>query len=375
MAAQIVSLRRDVRALRVRLDRVEHGPPPLEPLVANEASPQSSASRARAGPLPELSLPAATPAVAHESLESRIGAQWLLYIGVLAILIGIAYFEKLAFENAWMGETARVIQGGAAGVLLVYLGTRFARAGYPLYGQAIAGAGVAVLYVSAYASFNFYHLVTRPVAFTTMIAITLFGAVLADRQQSQGLAVFAVGGGFLTPFLLPGTTDAQVALFGYDAILAAGAALLARRRAWGLLYGTSYLFVLVTIVAWADRFYTPDKYLRTEIFITAFCAMFLYMLRQCEGTMDLGTQIARMFLLTAPVAYYFASVGLLFDHPAAMLVWLVALTTAGGIAATQRGAALGFAAWIAAALPLLAWCSVYASQGWVTPGLAATAGI
>ena len=389
IAVEFTRMRRELASLCARLDGVERRVPgttgweasfpTIGAPVAEDAVPITEGAAPiaeRAAPVPDTRLAPDVPAVVEaDSLETRIGSQWLLYIGVLAILVGVAYFEKLAFENAWMGETARVVQGGAAGLLLVYAGTRFVRAGYSVYGQAIAGAGIAVMYVSAYASFNFYHLVSRPVAFAAMIAITLFGAALADRHQSQGLAVFAVGGGFLTPFLLPGTTDAQIALFGYDAILAAGAAFLARRRAWALLYATSYLFVLATIAAWGDRFYTPDKYLRTEIFITAFCAMFLYMLRQCRGAMNLGAQIARMFLLTAPIAYYVASVGLLFDHPAAMLIWLVALVTLGGVAAARQDAVAGEAIWIAAAVPLLAWCSVYASGGWMGAGLSATAGI
>src|SRR4029079_2854063 len=104
-------------------------------------------------------VPAAAPAgVAYsataggrETLESWIGGQWLLYIGVLAILISVAYFEKLAFESAWLGATARVAQGAAAARALVYGGSRFARSGYSGYGHAIAGAGIAAIYVSIYA--------------------------------------------------------------------------------------------------------------------------------------------------------------------------------------------------------------------------------
>ena len=105
-------------------------------------------------------------------------------------------------------------------------------------------------------------------------------AWLADRHQSQGLALFAVGGGFAAPFLLPGTTDAQIALFGYDAILIGGTMLLSRRRSWPALNVVSYLATLLTVAGWADRFYTPEKYLRTEIFLTLYCAMFLYIVRQ-----------------------------------------------------------------------------------------------
>jgi hypothetical protein len=107
-----------------------------------------------------------------ESLETTIGTRWLLYVGIVAIVIGAAYFEKLAIENGWIGETARVLQGGVVGLALVYVGTRFVRAGYALYGQMISGGGAAILYVSTYAAFNYYHLIDRPVACVLLVAIT-----------------------------------------------------------------------------------------------------------------------------------------------------------------------------------------------------------
>ena len=60
-------------------------------------------------------------------------------------MIGVAYFEKLAIDNEWLGETARVIQGGVVGLALTYAGLRFVRAGYDVYGQMITGGGAAIL--------------------------------------------------------------------------------------------------------------------------------------------------------------------------------------------------------------------------------------
>jgi uncharacterized membrane protein len=313
---------------------------------------------------------------AEESLERWIGTHWLLYVGVLAIVIGIAYFEKLAFENHWIGETARVLQGAAAGAALIYAGWRFVRSGYGLYGQMLAGCGAAVLYVSTYAAFNFYHLIDRPVAFALMVGITAFSAMLAGRWQSQGLAVMAVGGGFITPFLLPGTTDAQVALFGYDLILVAGTVYLAHTRDWPLLNVISYVLTTVTIAGWADRFYTSAKYQRTEIFLTAFCAMFLYILRECSRSDRGPAQMAAFFLWTAPIAYYAASLLILFDHSTALLVWLVALTLVAGVAATAFATVAGLVVWAMATLPLLVWVSVHAGEAHLLrTGLITVAGI
>jgi len=294
---------------------------------------------------------------------------------VIAIVIGVAYFEKLAFDNRWIGETARVVQGAVAGFLLIYAGIRFARAGYSMYGQMIAGCGSAILYVSTYAAFNFYHLIDRPVAFALMIAITALTAVLADRQRSQGLAVFAVGGGFATPFLLPGTSDAQLALFGYDAILIGGTVVLSHRRNWPVLNVISYMFTLFTVAVWADRFYRYDKFLQTEIFLTVFCAMFAYILRECRLRSTMAARVAALFLWTAPLAYYLASVAILFEHPTAILVWLVAAMLTGGILTAQLGNFAGLTVWAAVALPLLSWIQVHAGPQSLTPGLVTVAGV
>lgn len=337
-------------------------PPPIVP----DRPPLDGSYRAQ---------PAVVATEAHESIESQIGTQWLLYIGIIAIVIGVAYFEKLAIDNQWIGETARVIQGALLGLTLVYVGTRFVRSGYALYGQMISGGGAAILYVSTYAAFNFYHLIDRPLAFVLMIAITVMVAWLADRQRSQGLALFAVGGGFGTPFLLPGTTDAQVALFGYDAILIGGTMALSHRRNWPILNIVSYLFTVFTVAGWADRFYTPVRYLRTEIFLTLFCAMFLYILRQTRRAIGTAAEVATMVLWTAPAAYYAVSWLILQDHSTAMLVWLVALMLAGGIVSDRVGSVAGFIVWIAVTFPLLVWTVGHAGPAWQTAGLATIAGV
>jgi hypothetical protein len=304
-----------------------------------------------------------------ESLERQIGTQWLLYIGVIAIVVGVAYFEKLAIDNAWIGETARVIQGAVVGLVFIYAGLRFVRAGYTVYGQMIAGGGAAILYLSTYAAFNFYHLIDRPVAFVLMMGITAGVAWLADRLPSQGLALFAVGGGFGTPFLLPGTTDAQIALFGYDTILIGGTMVLSGRRNWPALNVVSYLFTVLTVAGWADRFYTSEKYLRTEVFISVFCAMFAYILQRRRTVDGPGVTASTIVLWTAPIAYYLASWIVLHDHGTAFLVWLVGVTLVAGISSERMETAAGFVVWLAVTLPLLWWAAFHSNSEWRTAGL------
>lgn len=342
------------------------------PVASESSAPPPAPPVTRAPVSPE---PAAAVEDDEESLESRIGGRWLLYIGIVAIVIGVAYFQKLAIDNNWIGETARVIQGAVLGLGLIYGGTRFARAGYATYGQMIEGGGVAILYVSTYAAFSLYQLIDRPIAFALMIGITALAAFLADRQDSQGLAVLAVGGGFATPFMLPGHIDAQLALFTYVAILIGGTVVLARRHDWALLYLVSYVFTLMTVAGWADRFYTSSKYLMTELFLTGYCAAFLVILSRLRHSARVQDRFAAMFLWTAPLAYYVASLLILGSHPEAMLVWFLAVMLAGGLLSMRVGAKGGLPVWVAVVVPLLAWTRVFNGPSWLWPGLAAVAGV
>ena len=397
--ARTRQLRRDVEGLQDRLhlleqrrreDRPTETRVPVETDLPANAGSYSAAAEAGsftepiaervpepvAGPARSFQLqledpPGSTAALpVEESLESRIGGRWLLNIGIAAIVIGVAYFEKWAIDNRWIGETARVIQGGLLGAALIVAGSRIARRGYGIYGQMLSGGGVAILYVSTYAAFIFYHLIERPVAFALMIAITILGAFLADREKSEGLAVLAVGGGFVTPFLLHGSADAQIALFSYIAIMTSGTVFLARRHAWPLLNVISYLFTLILVAAWADRFYTAEKYLRTEVFLTIYCAMFVAIARSSGRLQSTFAEFVAWFLWTAPVAYYGASLLILQYHPMALLVWVIAVGVLSAVLSHFVGTGSGIVVWLASAFPLLSWTQGHANVTWLSPGLA-----
>ena len=310
-----------------------------------------------------LAPPAAATPTRATSLEGLIGGRWLLYIGMATILIGASYFVKLALDNEWVTPVMRLLIGGTTGIALIAAGPLFRRRGYHLYGQILAGGGIALLYICVYAAFNYYALLGSTTAFALMVAITAAAAAIADYESSQGLAVMAVGGGFLTPFLVSSGRDAQVALFTYDAILIAGTMLLARRRNWPALNALSFVFTVATLTAWGGRYYRPVRWLTTYAFLTLFVAMFIYIRHESRrwGTVA-ATSVAHLLIL-APVLYHVFALGLLFDHGTALLIYLV-LATAAGLAVNARAdaAALRLVLWFAAMLPFYAWAAAH--RGW-----------
>ena len=66
---------------------------------------------------PDAAAPKFAQTAQHssENLEGTIGKLWLNRIGIVAILIGVAYFLKYAFDSGWMVPGGRVAIGLIAG--------------------------------------------------------------------------------------------------------------------------------------------------------------------------------------------------------------------------------------------------------------------
>ena len=309
----------------------------------------------------------------RSNLEELIGGRWLLFAGVAAIVLGVSYFVKFAFDNGWISEPLRVAAGILIGFLLLGGGVRSWSRGLPLFGQALAGAGILVHYISIYAALHFYGLTPAGVAFALMVLVTAGAAFLADRQRSQPLAALALIGGFATPLLVGGDRDAQVVLFTYMGILIAGVVLIVRRHAWPLLGAASYLCTLTLVVMWFFSSYEGQHWLRTELFLTAYLMLFVYLLRaalQASRTWALHAQLALTVLATAPLAYHLASLVLLAQHPGAWLVYVVAATAAGLLVAHRmRAGGLRLLLLLIVGLPMAGWLEALPYPRWYVPAV------
>src|SRR6266851_3054982 len=112
LSERVASLEAEVRNLRAAQPSVYAAEAPKPPLKARETTRETKSGDAA-------------------SLESRIGAQLLNRIGILAVLIGVAWFLKLAFDRNWIGPPVRVWIGLAAAAALAAWSERFRRQGFP----------------------------------------------------------------------------------------------------------------------------------------------------------------------------------------------------------------------------------------------------
>lgn len=366
---------RQIADLRTRLEAIEHRlratpapparapepkvPPPViatpdpeivpAPRAAAAVPPAPAATRppAVAPPMPAR----ANASVPAEDLETIVGGRWMLYVGLLVLLFGVAFFLKHAFDNAWLDRRARCVLGAIGGLTLVPAGLRIAVRGYERYGHLVAGAGLVVLYLTSYVALQMYALISRPVAGGLFLAITAAGAVLADRRTSPGLALLAITGGYATPVLVGGARDAQITLFSYMAVLIGGTIYLARRHDWPRLSVAVYGFTVAIVILWADAFYSAEKYLRTELFLTLYCGLFLWVLSAMRRTRH---RWLTAVLATAPALYYAASLAILWDFRLPLLVFLILFSGAAlALSVAWSLDTLRLGAWAVAALPFL----------------------
>jgi len=395
-----VQLGRQLDEMRRRMERLERGlaaaapvvpvrpaaPPPPAQAEPHAMSPPLVAAPPTAAPPrrvpewarePERAPGPVAPAPARGEdldLEERIGGRWLQNAGLIVLLLGIAFFLRYAFEHQWLSPAIRVGLGIVAGIGMVWGGVRIATR-YRNYGLLFAGGGIAVLYLSFYAGLNLYSLFGPQAAFALLVAVTIAAAALADRTDSQAIALVAVCGGFATPFLVGGGTDQQVQLFSYVALLIAATMYLAHRRRWRWLNVASLALTLITVGAWALAYYSDAKYVRTELFLTLYCAMFIDILRRSWSTAPEDSPFVAS-LVCAPVLYHAWSVATLAPHGLAFLIYLIAFTSFGVMLGVSSGSTLvRAAAFIAMAFPLGIWIQAHHWVGWVVTTVAAILGI
>ena len=133
--------------------------------------------------------------------EQTLGRNWFAIIGALAVVLGIGFFLKLAFDNNWIGDTGRVALGVVVGLALLGAG-EYAQRRVPRWAQPVTAGGAAILYLSIYAAFGLYQLIRPDVAFLLLAIVVVVASLLALRYESIVIGLLGVIGAFISPVLL-----------------------------------------------------------------------------------------------------------------------------------------------------------------------------
>ena len=293
--------------LDARLQRIEASlgltAKPAPPAV--EVTPPPLPNAAPPPPLPPEPAPvpietsAPPPPLPEPALETQFGLNWLNRIAIITLLFGVAFFFKYAVDNQWIGPGMRVALGIAAATFSLFIGEWMSLRNQKVFAQGLTGLGLALLYLSFYATFGFYHLLPQSVAFLLMALTTLAAGGLALHYSTPAVAVLGLLGGYLTPVLLSTGEDHPWVLFGYAFLLNLGGLTLVRLRRWLRLESLCMIATFLLYAGWASQWLSDDTRPAATVFAIMFYAQF------AAGSISRAVWTAAQFLAgAAPIVIW-----------------------------------------------------------------------
>jgi len=208
-------------------------------------------------PIEERKKEVAGSEVGKLTLEQRIGTQWILIAGVIAVIFAAGFFLKYAYDNDWIGPTGRVVIAAIAGLIALAVGEVTRRRGYGIVAKGVTALGFALLYTAVFAARAYYELIDTTPAFILAILITAAAMLYAVSLNEIVVAFLSLLGGFLTPVLVSTGENRPIALFTYALILGVGAMLCALYRKWQAVNILAFVGTFLLYTGWFEKFYRP----------------------------------------------------------------------------------------------------------------------
>ena len=258
-----VGLSEHLRRVEARLAALERGiaaatppapaPPTHEPIppaaepTTSVPEPETPAKEAPAPPErePPIAVPIApppqpAPIAPRMSLEERLGTQWAVWVGGLAVVLGGIFLVRYSIEQGLLGPGVRVTLGALLAVALIVAGEWTRRserlsgiAGLPTahIPSILTAAGTTVAYADVYAAYALYGFLGPGSAFI-MLGLVALATLAAALLHGQTLAGLGLVGAYLTPLLVASEHPDYWSLYIYLAVVTAAAFALARVRMW-----------------------------------------------------------------------------------------------------------------------------------------------
>ena len=224
----------------------------------------------------KMQSPKASKAQAKKSeekgnLESDIGKKWLPKIGIISIVLGVAFFVIYAIQNKWIGPTGQVAIGVLAGICLVVAGEFFERKDYHNYAMTLVGGGFAIIYFSMFAAYRFYGLLPLAADVAAISVIIIAAVYFSARYNSKIIASEAFLLGYIVPLL---TSSVNTYFLIYSIALTLGLVVLSCIRNWKILGAIGMVAMYISHIFWLNNYNGPNQSLLHIMFLLIYFLMF-----------------------------------------------------------------------------------------------------
>ncbi|MCE9555280.1 MAG: DUF2339 domain-containing protein [Planctomycetes bacterium] len=217
------------------------------------------------------------------SMEFAIASTWLLRLGIVIVIMAVGFFLKYSIDKELIGPEGRVGISILLGAGMIFGGLRALATKYRPLGHTLIGGGIAVLYFSVFAAFQWYGLFSKGLdkpydqfaAFGLMILITVAACGMAIRFNSLLVAILGILGGYFTPVMLSTGVVNFVGLYAYMTLLGCGVLAVNYRKNWHLLNYLSFICTYgLFFASMAKAPYKVENFWEVMPFLTAFFILF-----------------------------------------------------------------------------------------------------
>ena len=252
------------------------------------------------------------------SKEYAIASNWLARLGIMILVLGIAFALRYSYVHGLVSHQIRVIASLITGILMTIFGLKQNGKKYELLGHGLLGAGITTLYFSVFSATNLYHLIAPTLGIGCMVLVTIACGVLSVKFNSKLVAILGILGGYLTPILLSTGSQNLGGLYSYMLLIGLGVLGITIYRNWYLVRALGFVchWLIVTITLTVS--YVEGTYhsfglimaLMISFFLLfSFNACFYQIRKQIHSTI---LEIVGLFLNSA--IFTIIATGLVIDH-------------------------------------------------------------
>ncbi len=235
----------------------------------------------------------------------------LTKVGIITLVLGIAFFVKYAIDQEWINEIGRVGIGVITGALIIGIAHKLNKE-YAVFSSILVGGGISVLYITITLAFREYALFSQSMAFIVLILITLLSVVLSLYYDRKELAIFSLLGGFASPLMISSGNGQYIALFGYILVLNSGMLVLSIRKNWRSIGIICYVLTNGFFWIWLLNGY-KDQAVGSFVFATLFFIQFYALALIDHYVKNNKLNLYQALLLLTNNMAYFVAILVIFD--------------------------------------------------------------
>lgn len=244
------------------------------------------------------------------------GGNTIVRAGLVILFVGLVFLARLVANAGLFPLEARLATVGLTGAALLGIGF-LKRQTRPDFALHLQGGGVAVMYLTVFASARIFEVMPPLAAFAFMLLFAALGAALAVMQDSKVMALASFLGGYAVPVLLGGKAETPLGLFSYITILNLAVMGIAWKKSWRVLNLLGFFATFGIASLWGISSYDDRHFLICQIFLAITVAIYLAtaLLYAHNTPGKLGNAADSTLLFGTALAGFGLQAGLVHDKP------------------------------------------------------------